>query len=180
MNVKTIVIGGLAALVLLVGGFLYGSHTTTLAGSLTPTGQQHFQVETFLQGVTFGTRSQSQFDASGKLTVGPTGTSLTHLNFGACDILAYANTIAASTTGTVDCSSTGQVAGALAGVSSGDFFDAYATTTISCSTQGCVSVVGSAASSTSGYGTLKIYNGTGATFTWTGAASTSIVYQDLH
>lgn len=117
---------------------------------------------------------------TGGVTFGTSGTTLNRLNFGSCAVVGYANTISASTTATVDCGSTGQVGGTLTGVSSGDLFDAYSTTTISCTTQGCLSIVGSTASTTNGYGTLKLYNGTGGTFTWTGAASTSIVYQVMH
>lgn len=108
------------------------------------------------------------------------GSAINGINYGSCQVIGYSNTIAASTTGQVDCGTTGLVGGTLTGVSANDFIESHATTTISCTSQGCVSLVASAASTTNGYVTLVFANNTGATFTWTGAASTSIQYLDFH
>ena len=180
-------LGALAFLGLLFG---VGGHSFGLAVS--PTGNVVNNPDWYTNGFYAGSQQQFAVDASGNLTVsgnvsntgtvtvGANGTPLNHVVAGACKVIAYSNTIAASTTGTVDCGSTGAVGGTLTGVVIGDYFDAYATTTISCNTQGCVNIVASYASSTNGYGRLILYNGTGGTFTWTGTASTSITYQDLH
>ena len=59
------------ALALAFGGFLFFKGSSPASGGLNPTGPQHRQVEAFIQGITFGTNNQSQFDNTGKLTVGP-------------------------------------------------------------------------------------------------------------
>lgn len=82
-----------------------------------------------------------------------------------CTVIANANTIVASSTKDVDCTVTGVV--------STDTVFAVATTSISTASNG-VAIVASRASTTPGYVTLTLSNLTGGTFTWTGAASTSI------
>jgi hypothetical protein len=129
-------------------------------------------------GLGFKVNGTTVFNSSKQLIVGTNGTALTRLNFGVCPVIAYAATIAASSSATVDCGSTGAIGGTLSGVSAGDYCDVFSTTTISSVYQG-VSILGSTASTTAGYCTIKLYNSTGATFTWTGAASTTLVYQAL-
>jgi hypothetical protein len=117
----------------------------------------------------------------GGFTAGSTGTQVNGINYGTCTVLAYATTIAASTTGTVDCQG-GQSGAfsALTGVSSGDTVNTFATTTIGSTTFGSVIIAGSHASTTAGSIELIIRNNTGATFTWNNTASTSMRYIDLH
>lgn len=108
-------------------------------------------------------------------TVGSSGTAISGLNFGNCRVLAYSNTITASSTAQVDCGSTGFLGGTLTNVSSGDQVFVVATTTLSTGAYG-VYVQSARASSTSGYITLNITNASGNTFTWSGAASTTFKY----
>ncbi len=110
------------------------------------------------------------------VTIGTSGTAVNQVNYGTCAILAYATTIAASSTATVDCSSTGRVGGTLTGITSTDNVMAMATTSLSSSFLG-VKILDAHASTTAGYLTLDLVNETGTTFTWTGAASSTIAYQ---
>lgn len=104
-----------------------------------------------------------------------TSTALAGMNFGSCIIYAYATTIAASSTATVDCQGGTSTLTALTGVSSGDKVMAMATTSISSVSQG-VSILSANASTTNGYITMTLFNGTGTTFTWSGGASSTIKY----
>jgi len=105
-----------------------------------------------------------------------TSSSVSGFDFGRCAILAYATTIAASSTATVDCSSTGRIGGTLTGITSGDNVMAMATTSISSTFLG-VKILSAHASTTAGYITLDVSNETGTTFTWDGTASSTIAYQ---
>lgn len=110
---------------------------------------------------------------TGGVTVGSSGTASTNLAFGTCNINAAATTIAASSTVTVDCGSGSNGRTALTGVQAADtVFLHLATTTPT--TFGGLRILGYSASSTTGYLTALIYNETGATFTWTAAASSSL------
>lgn len=117
----------------------------------------------------------STLATTGSIKVGASGSTVSGFNFGSCAIWANATTIAASTTKQVDCSSTGRSGGTLAGITAAQEILAMATTSISTKFGG-VQVVAAHASSTAGYITLKLYNATGAAFTWTGAASSTIQY----
>jgi hypothetical protein len=64
----------------------------------------HYSAEGFLQGATFGTRGQSQFDNAGKLTVGSSGNAVTAIQFGTCTGIVYA---ALATSTPIDCAVTG-------------------------------------------------------------------------
>lgn len=110
---------------------------------------------------------------TGGVKVGSSGTTVNGLNYGICYIQASATTISASSTVTVDCqASTSGANTALTGITAGDtVFVKFATTTST--TFAGLSVLGASASSTSGYITMKVYNGTGGTFTWTSGASTT-------
>lgn len=105
-----------------------------------------------------------------------TGTAVNQINTGFCYVKAYAATIAASSSATVDCQataavdvSTGRIGSALTGVQKGDAIigATFSTTTSGVSgVGGGIVVVGSSASSTNGYITLNVANLTGATYTW--------------
>lgn len=101
---------------------------------------------------------------SGTAIFGASGSSVSGFNFGTCVITSASQTISASTTGTVEC--------AAPGVTLGDNISVQAA-----STTGAlfgVQVLGASASSTaSGSITLRLYNQTGTTFTWTAAASST-------
>lgn len=115
-----------------------------------------------------GVGGTSNFDAitlTDGFTLGSGGTSVSKFIAPAnCTIIANANTITASTTKDVDCAVTGLV--------STDSVFAVATTSVSSSQLG-LEIIASRASTTAGYATLTLSNGTGGTFTWTGTASTS-------
>lgn len=98
----------------------------------------------------------------------------------ACYVLAASQTISASSTATVDCqaSSVGAPGVALPNVLAGDRVFASLGTTSPTTFQG-LSIIGASASSTAGFVTLNVFNGTGATFTWTAAASSSVQYLDI-
>ena len=107
--------------------------------------------------------------------MGSSGTDIERFNSGFCNIRSSSNTITASSTATVDCAGGSLGNTALTGVTAGDkVFLMFATTTST--TFGGLKISGVSASSTSGYITAKIYNGTGTTFTWSAAASTSLQY----
>lgn len=113
--------------------------------------------------------------------IGLNGTPINRENFNNCQIQAAANTIAATSTVTVDCVTTaGNPPGvALSGVTAGDIVGVFQSTTTPTLSEG-LEVRGASASSTPGYITVLLFNGTGATFTWTATASTSFQYTDLH
>jgi len=125
---------------------------------------------------------------SGAMTIGSSGTAMTRVNTGTCYILAYSATIAASTTATVTCQGTAAIwnlnqvlATTLTGVANGDFVLAQLSTTtarVASSVFGGLVIEGASASSTAGYITLRVYNNTGATFTWplTGNATGTVSY----
>lgn len=112
---------------------------------------------------------------------GLNASQLNRLNFGNCQIQSAANTIAASTTATVDCVlAAGTAPGtALTGVTAADIVSVSQSTTTPSTFEG-VELRGSSASSTPGYITVLLYNGTGTTFTWTAAASSSYQYMVMH
>lgn len=112
-------------------------------------------------------------DGSGRMTLGTSGTQVTGFNFGTCYILAYATTIAASSSATVECQgSTNGTPSTLAGIANGDSV-AMSFPTSTPATLGGLRILGASASTTSGYITMTVWNGTGGTFTWTSAASTT-------
>lgn len=121
-------------------------------------------------------------------TLGSSGTALTRINSGTCYILAYATTIAATSTALVDCQATALIynvnnlrAAALTGVTFGDPTVASLSTTTATTagtTFGGLVLEAAMASTTAGYIQLQISNLTGATFTWpvTGAATGTATY----
>ena len=113
------------------------------------------------------------FTASAGALFSSTGTQVNRVNFGTCYVQASATTIAASSTVTVDCqASTSGANTALTGVTAGDIVNVqFATTTPT--TYAGLQILGASASSTTGFITMKVQNNTGATYTWTSAASTT-------
>lgn len=104
------------------------------------------------------------------VTVGSSGTAMTRVNTGTCYIKAYAATIAASSTATVDCQATAVVdpsgASALTGVTMGDSVALTLSTTTAGTLYMGLQVAGASASTTSGYITVRLTNMLGSTFTW--------------
>lgn len=113
------------------------------------------------------------------LQVGTNGTIIGSVVTGTCSLLPAATTIAASSTVAVDCqgSVTGQPAVPLTGVNAGDAVQLGFGTT-SPTTYTGLQIRGASASSTSGYITVNIFNGTGTTYTWGSTGTSSLIYQD--
>lgn len=102
-----------------------------------------------------------------------TGTTVSGFNFGTCYVQSASATISASSTATVDCqASTNGTQSALTGVTTNDSVSVMFSTTTPTTYEG-LQILGASASSTAGYITMKVFNGTGTTFTWTAAASTT-------
>lgn len=145
--IKNIIIGVLAALVLVFGYFAFsgnGVGGTTNVDSLGISGN---------------------LTVAGTATYGSGGTAITKIIAPAnCAVIANANTITASSTKDVDC--------AVTGLTSSDTVTVVATTSVS-TTFGGVEILASRASTTAGFATFTLYNATGGTFTWTNTASTS-------
>jgi hypothetical protein len=119
----------------------------------------------------------SVVSAKGGLSVGTTSpTVINNIQAGKCNIRAAANTISASSTVQVDCVS--GLNSALAGVLAGDTVVVSSSTSTPSTNEG-LTILGASASTTPGYITLKMFNGTGNTYTWTAAASSSYSYIDL-
>ncbi len=128
------------------------------------------------------------FNSSG-LQVNSSSTRVGRVNTGTCYILAYAATIAASTTAKVDCQATAAIyntntsrAVALTGVTAGDFVQASLATSTAGTTSNGLVISGASASTTAGYIELYVTNFTGGTFTWpiTGAATGTASYLVTH
>lgn len=119
---------------------------------------------------------------TGTFGIGASGTTFSRINGGQCFFAPSGTTIAASTTRVVDCQATAFIstttASALPGVSAGDSVQIEIATSTTGTTFAGLSAQGCSASSTPGYITCNLYNGTGATFTWptTGAASGTASY----
>lgn len=134
--------------------------TVTLAGGVTLSGATTLASTTITQ-----------------LKVGQAGTQATGLNFSTCQIVSTANTIAASSTKQVDCA--GAAGAALGGITVGDKVIVQNSSSTPSTTGAGLTILGASASSTSGFLTLILYNGTGGTFTWTAGASSSYQYVAL-
>lgn len=119
----------------------------------------------FSSGKGVGGTTNVDFLGLSGLTLGSTGTIVSKIIAPAnCTVIANANTIAATSTKDVDCAVTGMVAT--------DDAIVFATSTPS-TVFGGLSIMSSRASTTAAFATFTLYNGTGGTFTWTSAASTS-------
>lgn len=110
--------------------------------------------------------------------VGLLSNQKSRVSSGSCTIRSDTNTIAASSTKQVDCQGGAVITTALADIPAWALGD---TTFVSMSsstptTFAGLTVLGTSASTTAGYITVNLYNGTGTTFTWTAAASSSWSY----
>ena len=144
-------------------------------------GQVQQEAFLFVNGFSAGSSQQYSVDASGNVTtsgtatLGSSGSAVTSLNFGKCNINAAATTIAASSTATVTCGGGTNGLTALSGVAAGASVQLSFATTTSTIFYG-LNIVGVSASSTSGYFTAIVANDTGATYTWATGATTSLNY----
>lgn len=192
-KIEKILAAGVLVAIVIALGTLLGGHKSSV-GAISPTdgSASNFTELTASAGLAVGSSQQFQISSAGVMTLGTSGTAINRLNRGICFIKPYATTITASSSATVDCQGTAAVgsitgaASALTGVAFGDSVNVTLSTTTASggSLQGTVltamglSVVGASASTTSGYITLIIANGTGATYTWpiTGSATGTASY----
>lgn len=151
MNIKDIVIAGLAVLALLVSGVVFLNRSVPTPGQAT--GPQHYQEEAFLQGLQIGQR----------------GSDIKNVNAGKCTLIGLTANIAASTTVPFDCAVTGALTG-------DTVIGMFATS----SPNGAGwEIVGASASTTAGYLTFRITNGTGASAYPPASIASTTQYIDL-
>lgn len=125
-----------------------------------------------------GATTLAALSTTGNLTVGSSGDAVSRINQGTCNIHATNNTITASTTIQVDCQAGTGTQTALTNLpawSAGDTVFVTQSTSTPTTYEG-LSILGANSSTTAGFITLKLFNGTGATFTWTAAASSTLQY----
>lgn len=155
------IVGVVAGLILIVGGLVgyvgykAGSGYTPEPGA-NVTGQIHRQLEQFTQGV----------------VLGPNGGTIGEMRAVQCDLIANVS-ITASTSAPVDC--------AVTGVASGDAVFAQLSTTSQNATNRQWLITSAKASSTAGYVTVMLWNGTGANAVPSATAvgsSTNVQYVD--
>ena len=103
------------------------------------------------------------------------GTEITRINTGFCNIRSASITISASSTQQVECQGGTASQVALTGVTAGDKVFVFPATTTP-TTFGGLRILGASASSTAGSITMQVYNATGAAFTWTALSTTSLQY----
>ena len=124
---------------------------------------------------------------TGAATIGSSGTAIAQENYGSCNLLPDATTIAASSTARVTCQGGTDTTGmtALTGITStSKIVGTLSTTTaaagiaIGANAFGGLELLGATASTTSGYIETLIINNTGGTYTWptTGSASGTMQY----
>ncbi len=171
-----------------VGGLIAGSFSAKDAA-----GGVYNQVQKyFYDGINVGTTNQFVVSKLGVLTssataawsaaqtftstvqFGSSGTALTQIKKGTCTIFAYATTIAASSTGNVDCQAGVAALTSLGDVLKTDLVFIQMPTSTPTTSNGMQYYA--SASSTSGFISLRVINNTGTTFTWTSQASSSIPY----
>jgi len=138
MNLKTIALGGLAVIALLLMLVIAGVKVP-LSGAVNPTGPIHYQMEQFTQGLEIGQRSSG----------------LTNIIATTCNLIGTNQSQTASTSKAYDC--------AVTGAKSGDLVFAK----LASSTPAVVGVPGwtigaTLASTTAGYITVQLVNQTGA------------------
>lgn len=151
MNKTILTLCGLIV-VALVGGYFYAGGQMPAAG-----GTSNFDTI----GVTELKVGTGCNDGLGTCT----GTAVSQINAGNCVITASANTIAATSSATVECAATG--------ARFGDDVSITVSTSSSVSLFGGLTVAGVSASATNDVIIVKLFNQTGATFTWTALASTT-------
>lgn len=99
-----------------------------------------------------GVTNYDEVDTTALRVGGTNSTRLGLLSFGTCSLIASSYTVSASSTVAMDCAITGAV-------STDGFFAQFATSTAT--TFGGWSVRGASASSTAGFATISVVNGTG-------------------
>jgi hypothetical protein len=142
----------IVALGLVVVGFMAFKPDATQFGAVTNNITHSEQgVWWFSNTHYFGSTQQTSVSSAGAVTIGATGTATAGDQWGTCSLIAPSFTVAASTTVPMDCAVTGAV--------STDFvLTQFATS--SANGQGW-SIKGAAASTTSGFVTLRVANETG-------------------
>lgn len=112
---------------------------------------------------------------SGGLKVGSSGTSVNNKVTGVCTVWSSATTIAATSSAAVVCQSAtdGSLTSGLTGVNSRAIVDIRMGSSTNTTVGGLIITGNVSASSTPGSILFRLYNATGATFTWTAAASSS-------
>ena len=120
-----------------------------------------------------GYNSALPIKTTGTFQVGTNGNAISQVSFGQCTIWAGANTIAATSSQQIVCQ--GAAGGPIAAIANipananCDLVEASSTNTTSLG----LITMGVSASSTAGTIVANLANGTGATFTWSAAASSS-------
>jgi len=170
----------LIILFLIISGFTGGSDFTPGAAN-----DSYVNYPMIVDTYAGGTGSISVKD-SGSITIGTSGTAVNRVNFGTCNFLPDATTIAASSTARVTCQAGTDTTGltALTGVTSGDEIIITLSTTTAAAGKaigasfGGLSLIGATASNTAGYIETLILNETGGTYTWptSGTASGTASY----
>ncbi len=151
---KTNIALGLAVVALIIAGIAYLGHTSkTLFGSTACS-----NITCLSGGLRLVTGAGGDFESdvaaivSGGFKIGTNGTNLTQLVGGTCSLIASSFTVAATSTVAMDC--------AVSNITSTDIpFAQFATS--SAILEGW-SIAGSSASSTAGFITIDVTNGTGA------------------
>ena len=155
MNNQKLSLGvALVAVIIAIGGYFYPSVSASVFGA-NATGPAHYQTESFWQGLQLGQR----------------GSVISNALFGKCSLISNNFTVTASTSVAMDCAVTGAT-------SADTVFGNFATSTASTAGPGW-EVVGVSASSTAGYDTFRITNGTGATATIPASLASSTEYLNL-
>lgn len=137
------------ALAGLVVGLLIASVNSSLVGGV------YTQVNsTFREGIKVGTSNQTTISSSGVVTVGASGSAVTQLIKGTCNLTGMDVSQAASSTASYDCAVTGVVSGDLV-------LGSLGTTSQNTSVLNW-GIAGVKASTTDGYITFRITNFSGA------------------
>ena len=173
----------MAGLLALLGGLAFfgvhlGGNGASFGATAFTSGQVQVTPMLFVNGFSAGANQQFLVDGNGLTTIGANGSALTNEVFGSCTIFAYATTIAATSTGDVDCQAGASALTAIAGIKMGDAVFASLSTSTPTTVGGLV-LESVSASTTSGYIHMKILNLTGTTFTWTAAASSSVKFLSI-
>jgi hypothetical protein len=166
---QKVLIGVVLALIVFPASFLVGRVTggSSLLGGSAYEALPKWFGNGLQAGLTqqFAVDSNGVLSTTGGLSVGSSGTTITKIIEGTCSlIVAGSYTLTASTTTAADCAVTGAAPGDMV-------FAQFATST---NVGSGFSISGASASTTSGYITLRVYNGTGvATLIPASVASTT-------
>ena len=162
-------------------GALTVSGISTLGGNGTASTTVDASGNTSIVG-TLGVTGLSTLTGGAK--VGASGSTLNQIVKGTCSLYSGSGitTIAATSTLNLDCQANGGVgvASPITGIASGDTVFIQTPTSFPAGVFTGLRVLGATASSTTGYIQVALYNGTGATYTLTSAATSSLQYLDIH